>query len=135
MPRDDLPGLAREEPVALRVVRLVRLDQGRASARQLPGIHLGVARHDHDTRSLVCSASQRRLVAGHDGGATPPFALVAYDHAAVGPAASRAAATDLARWRPVEASSTTITRSTKAGMVSRTPADELLLRCGREPPR
>ncbi len=45
MPRDDLPGLAREESVAFGVVGLV-LDEGCEEPGQVGGIHLGVAGHD-----------------------------------------------------------------------------------------
>jgi hypothetical protein len=74
---DDLPGLPREEAVALGVVGLVP-DEGREQAGQVRGIHLRVAgHHGHDAR--LGSIGQGRLVSGGDGRAHPAVLLVA-DH-------------------------------------------------------
>ena len=119
----------REEPVALGVVGLVAR-QGGEQARQVVGIHLRVARHHHHQRVARGASCEGGLVAGDDGRAHAAVLRVA-DHAQ--PRADRVPRMRCERRSPVpsvEASSTTMMRSTIAGIVSSTRADELLLVVG-----
>ena len=124
--RDQLPRLAGEEPVRLRVVALARAD--RADERlEVVGIHLAVGSHHAGDVDLLCD---RPPVAGDD---RRPDALVPLvrDHldARVGTARPRAGPS-------FDASSTTKIRSTNAG-IAETVDPTSAPRCtrGRRPRR
>ena len=73
MPRDQLPGLAGEEAVRLRVVHLAASDRG-DEALELGRVHLVVGRHHRgDVHALLAGAQ----VAGDDGCSDAAVALVA----------------------------------------------------------
>jgi hypothetical protein len=78
--RDDLPRLAREQAVALGVVRLVA-DQGHEQPGQVLGVHLRVARH-HGHQGGLRALLERGPIPGDDGRPHAAVALVPDHHQA-----------------------------------------------------